>query len=166
MYYSTVKTELPRHEGNTLVAAWECWGGVRDAIYISGAIAYAAGVAARPVVDAAWAWYVETFFSPKAMEIYEVTGQLLMAIAIWVYAQTKDWADAQVQAAERKPKLIAPGQPLQNPPQTESLATPQGELAQQPDREDQTDRPRKGTRPTTQRQQRKSGKTRSLAVQA
>jgi hypothetical protein len=160
--------ELPRHGGNLLAASWECWGGVRDAIYISSAIAYAAGVATRPIVDAAWAWYVEAFFSPKAMEIYEVTGQLLMAIAIWVYAQAKDWADAQVQAAERKePKLIAPAPVPQRLLLPGNQPTPQDGPAQPQRPVGRSGRPRKGTSTQpSQRRQRKSGKTRSPVVQA
>lgn len=77
-------SELPRHNGDFLAAAWECWYGASDRACTVTA------VTAR--------WYYRTFLGAKAVERYEVIGQLIGAIACWVYAHVKIWVDAQVDA--------------------------------------------------------------------
>ena len=86
-------SELPRHNGNFLAAAWECWYGASDR--------------ACTVTATTWDWYYRTFLGAQAVERYEVMGQLLGAIACWVYALAKTWVDAQVEAAEATPKEAA-----------------------------------------------------------
>jgi hypothetical protein len=73
-------SELPRHGGNFWAAAWECWYGASD----------------RACTVTAYTW-----------KLSKAIVELMGAIAFWVYAYTKVWVDAQVEAAEVKPEEAA-----------------------------------------------------------
>jgi hypothetical protein len=59
---NTATITATRHNGSTLLAAWECWYGASD----------------RACQATAWAWglYTEAFFSEAAMARYRWAGQM------------------------------------------------------------------------------------------
>lgn len=92
-------SELPRHNGNFLAAAWECspkpiW---HTCCTIADRACIVTGHAYRVTATAA-RWYYRAFLGAEAIERYEIIGELLWAIGFWVYAHVKIWVDAQVEA--------------------------------------------------------------------
>ena len=111
---NTATFTATRHNGSTLLAAWECWYGASD----------------RACQATAWAWglYREAFFSPAAMARYRWAGQMLACLALlaylagklirlWLQPRVDAWVDS-CQAPEPAPAPVASPVPQPQPEAT------------------------------------------------
>ena len=72
---NTATFTVTRHNGSTLLAAWECWYGASDR--------------ACQATATAWGWYTQAFFSPEAMARYRWAGQMLACLGMLAYLAGK-----------------------------------------------------------------------------
>jgi hypothetical protein len=118
---NTATFTATRHNGSTLLAAWECWYGASD----------------RACQVTAWAWglYVEAFFSPAAKRRYQWLGQMIAClgllaylagklIRLWLQPRVDAWVDScqapepVQEAPESAPAPVASPEPQPQPQPT------------------------------------------------
>jgi hypothetical protein len=119
---NTATITTTRHNGSTLLAAWECWHGASD----------------RACQVTAWAWglYTQAFFSEAAMARYRWAGQMIACLAmlaylagkltrLWLQPRVDAWVDS-CQAPEPVQEAPEPAPaPVASPePQPQPEATP------------------------------------------
>lgn len=110
MNTATLTTTVTRHNGSTLLAAWECWLG--------------ASTLACQITGTAWSWYTQTFFSEAAQRRYQWIGQMIACLAMLAYLAGKltrlhlqPRIDAFVDSCQAQPGPVAePVQPVQTEP--------------------------------------------------
>lgn len=116
---NTATFTATRHNGSTLLAAWECWYGASD----------------RACQVTAWAWglYTQAFFSPAAMARYRWAGQMIACLAMLAYLAgklTRLWLQPRVDAWVDS--CQAP-EPAQEAPEPAPLAVASPEPQAQPE---------------------------------
>jgi hypothetical protein len=119
---NTATFTATRHNGSTLLAAWECWYGASD----------------RACQVTAWAWglYTQAFFSEAAMARYRWAGQMLACLAmlaylagkltrLWLQPRVDAWVDScQAPEPVQEAPEPAPAPVASSVPQPQPEATP------------------------------------------